>query len=356
MKFEEDLQLFVRKNTFGIEQVTESQIQLVFPFTETVFVDLFGKDRINLLVKDKNITLTKEEIEAKCGGIYDAFQKIIDSIAERNPGVEALCFAGKGFDNQSFLDLIKLPRLQGKRDIKIQNFLEAATKINEQVIVRVTRLFLSIGTDVTDGGVEFIFRKGTLLPAEKSMSYKTVFDNQEKFVSNFCEGERLLFGKNADLGSYSIENLPPGPAGSVVVTFIFSVDSNGILAVTPTIVGADNRQILAKFQLSLKQNVSEGVYDQNSILDGEKYRAQDESDLSYSRIQGVFRRLLINLGKRIKSASNIPKQKVDEIEAELTRLKHWYQKNKNKNRPIEEYEIERKKLLALLPPELGFQE
>jgi molecular chaperone DnaK len=70
------------------------------------------------------------------------------------------------------------------------------------------------------------------LPVRARKLFATTTDDQ-KFVSiDVYQGESTELGKNRKLGQVVLEDLPPGPAGSVRVELIMTVDVESILGVT----------------------------------------------------------------------------------------------------------------------------
>jgi molecular chaperone DnaK len=71
-----------------------------------------------------------------------------------------------------------------------------------------------------------------MLPVRARRLFATTTDNQ-KFVSiELYQGESTDIAKNRKLGQVTLDDLPPGPAGSVRVELIMTVDVESILSVT----------------------------------------------------------------------------------------------------------------------------
>jgi molecular chaperone DnaK len=89
-----------------------------------------------------------------------------------------------------------------------------------------------IGIRVGDAGFATVLPRNSMLPVRARRLFATTSDNQ-KFVSiELYQGESQDVAKNRKLGQVTLDDLPPGPAGSVRVELVITVDVEGILAVT----------------------------------------------------------------------------------------------------------------------------
>ena len=71
-----------------------------------------------------------------------------------------------------------------------------------------------------------------MLPVRARRLFATTTENQ-KFVSiELYQGEHADVSKNRKLGQVTLDDLPPGPAGTVRVELVMTVDVESILSVT----------------------------------------------------------------------------------------------------------------------------
>lgn len=94
-----------------------------------------------------------------------------------------------------------------------------------------------MGTKVVSGLFAPILERGTVLPASRVDRLYTLDDDQQRVDVGVYQGEHALCGENVHLGTYAVDGLPPGPAGSVAIDVRFTYDLNGILEVEMSIVG-----------------------------------------------------------------------------------------------------------------------
>jgi len=89
-----------------------------------------------------------------------------------------------------------------------------------------------LGIKVGDSGFSVMIPRNSMLPVRARKLFATTSTDQ-KFVSiDVYQGESTELGKNRKLGQVVLEDLPPGPAGSVRVELIMTVDVESILGVT----------------------------------------------------------------------------------------------------------------------------
>jgi molecular chaperone DnaK len=89
-----------------------------------------------------------------------------------------------------------------------------------------------IGIRVGDAGFATVLPRNSMLPVRARRLFATTSDNQ-KFVSiELYQGESQDLSKNRKLGQVTLDDLPPGPAGTVRVELVITVDVEAMLSVT----------------------------------------------------------------------------------------------------------------------------
>jgi molecular chaperone DnaK len=89
-----------------------------------------------------------------------------------------------------------------------------------------------LGIKVGDSGFSVMIPRNSMLPVRARKLFATAADNQ-KFVSiELYQGESSDLKGNRKLGQVVLDDLPPGPAGSVKVELVMTVDVESILGVT----------------------------------------------------------------------------------------------------------------------------
>jgi len=89
-----------------------------------------------------------------------------------------------------------------------------------------------LGIKVGDSGSSVMIPRNSMLPVRARKLFATTSDDQ-KFVSiELYQGESMELRGNRKLGQVILDDLPPGPAGSVRVELVMTVDVESILGVT----------------------------------------------------------------------------------------------------------------------------
>ncbi len=79
-----------------------------------------------------------------------------------------------------------------------------------------------------------IIPRNSVIPVSRSQVYRNASDDQEMVIVEVYQGENTTARENVPLGSFKIEDLPPKPAGALLIEVHFDFDLNGILTVTAT--------------------------------------------------------------------------------------------------------------------------
>ncbi len=94
----------------------------------------------------------------------------------------------------------------------------------------------SAGSHKLDGMFSPIIPRNSTIPLSRTETYATMADNQRQVDVRVFQGDSRLVKNNVFLAHYSVEGVPPGPAGREKVAITFTYDVNGILKVTTKIV------------------------------------------------------------------------------------------------------------------------
>lgn len=92
----------------------------------------------------------------------------------------------------------------------------------------------SLGTETIGDEFDVLIPKHSFIPTSVTEDYTTVVENQTRVRINVYEGEEKRASKNNRLGTFVLDEIPAGPAGSQTVKVKFDIDNDGILTVTAT--------------------------------------------------------------------------------------------------------------------------
>src|SRR5206468_10356772 len=74
-----------------------------------------------------------------------------------------------------------------------------------------------------------IIPRNSTIPISRTETYSTTADGQSHVDIKVYQGESRLVKNNTFLDAYTIDGIPPGPAGAERINVAFTYDVNGIL-------------------------------------------------------------------------------------------------------------------------------
>ncbi|HRC55271.1 MAG TPA: Hsp70 family protein, partial [Kofleriaceae bacterium] len=89
-----------------------------------------------------------------------------------------------------------------------------------------------IGIKVGDGRFSVLIPRNSMLPVRTRKQFATSSPDQKFVAIELYQGESNDVAKNRKLGQVVLGDLPPGPAGSVRVDLVLTIDVESILSVT----------------------------------------------------------------------------------------------------------------------------
>jgi molecular chaperone DnaK len=108
--------------------------------------------------------------------------------------------------------------------------------VKDVLLLDMTPLTLAIETA---GGIATpMIPRNTTIPTKKSSIFSTTRDNDSAIVIRVLQGERSMAKDNKDLGSLTLDGIPPAPRGIPQIEVTFDIDPNGILNVTAKDLGS----------------------------------------------------------------------------------------------------------------------
>lgn len=90
---------------------------------------------------------------------------------------------------------------------------------------------LSLGIETIGGLMDVIIPRNTKVPCAFGRKYTTSVDGQKNLLINVFQGERDLIEHNRKLGSFTLKDIPPMPAGIPKLEVRFRLNADGILLV-----------------------------------------------------------------------------------------------------------------------------
>ncbi|XP_060528408.1 uncharacterized protein LOC132703273 [Cylas formicarius] len=254
----------------------------------------------------------------------DSFQKMATDLFQRAVGLVELCLTNTGVLKKDINEVVlvggstRIPKIRDmlklyfneqelKTDLNpdeavaLGSAVQAAIlkeKLQELEKYRITEVTpLSIGESL-EGLMSVAIKKNTPLPASGTIDSVSTRNDQNTVLTDIFKGERKNCQFNNLLGSFVVNNLPPGKAGDVKFETTFHLDEDGILEVTSqeTMTGNSNKLVVTLSELRLCESQKK-----QTLRDAEVHKENDEQFEDFMWYKWEVRRranrIIYNLNK-----------------------------------------------------------
>ena len=209
--------------------------------------DLTTKDRSQIEVGGKSVTLSRAELEKIIAPIVDKTLTIAANVMEdvaEDITIDEVVMVGGATRTPYIQQAVgKLFNLTPKTDINPDevvalgaglqaNALSGGGNGGGNLLLDVTPL--SLGLETMGGIVAKIIDRNTPIPVSKAQEFTTQKDGQTALAIHVLQGEREMASQCRSLAKFELKDIVPMAAGLARIKITFTIDADGILNVTAT--------------------------------------------------------------------------------------------------------------------------
>ncbi len=155
---------------------------------------------------------------------------------------------------------------------------------------------LSLGLETKGGVFTKLVEKNTTIPTEKKETFTTAEDNQSAVTIKVYQGERPMAADNRLLGEFNLDGIPPARMGTPQIEVSFSIDANGILAVTARDKGTSKEQ---KITIQSSGGLSKDEIERMQ-RDADSHAADDKRKRELAEVRNTAEQRVYQLEKLLK--------------------------------------------------------
>ena len=176
---------------------------------------------------------------------------------------------------------------------------------------------LSLGIELEGRVMSTLIPRNTPIPCVKSREYTTCEDWQTEIDVVVFEGERPQTSANNKLGDFKISGVQRAKRGEPKVEVTFSLDSNGILAVTAMdkVTGAN-----AKAEIKADRGRLTDSDIERMIADAERYREEDMALARKIHLRNAFEEAVYSVKSSLTEKNDIAG--ISDLDETLTWLEY----------------------------------
>ena len=217
-----------------IELSTMQQTEINLPF---ITADASGPKHLNL-------TLTRSKLEQLVGDLVERSlgpcrQALEDAGLNTSQIDEVILVGGQTRTPlvqrrvQELFDKVPHKGINPDEVVAVGAAIQAGVlggQVDDVLLLDVTPL--TLGIETLGSVATPLIPRNTTIPTKKGQVFSTASDSQTQVQINVVQGERPMATDNKQLGTFTLDGIPPAPRGVPQIEVTFDIDADGILHVS----------------------------------------------------------------------------------------------------------------------------
>jgi len=213
---------------------------------------------------NEEISISQFEFTQLCQVLIDEIMVLVKAVTDKHK-TDSFLFLGGGSNTfgikERLCNELNIKPYKGvisETSVALGAILKSASLINKTQTLIIDCLQDDYGIALAGDIFERFFLKNDTIPRSASKEFTTTEDNQSSLLIKVFKGQKPMASGNTYIGSIEINDLPPGPKGSIVLIVKLDVDTNMDISISATIKGKPKFEI--KSILKSENNIPEDLF------------------------------------------------------------------------------------------------
>ncbi len=183
---------------------------------------------------------------------------------------------------------------------------------------------LTLGIETLGGVATPLIERNSTIPTRKSQIFSTAADSQTQVQINVVQGERPMAADNKQIGTFSLDGLPPAPRGVPQIEVAFDIDADGILHVSAQDKATGREQ---KITITASSGLDENEI-QRMVNEAQQHASEDEHRKQEIETRNQADNMAYTAEKTLRDLGDkVPENVRTDVEAKAQALRDAVQSN-----------------------------
>ena len=183
---------------------------------------------------------------------------------------------------------------------------------------------LTLGIETLGGVATPLIERNSTIPTRKSQIFSTAADSQTQVQINVVQGERPMAADNKQIGTFTLDGLPPAPRGVPQIEVAFDIDADGILHVSAQDKATGREQ---KITITASSGLDENEI-QRMVNEAQQHASEDEHRKQEIETRNQADNMAYTAEKTLRDLGDkVPENVRTDVEAKAQALRDAVQSN-----------------------------